>query len=405
VWGMGTLRQRDPVIDELLDRVGDDLGNEPQRASFARYTLGLLSDLERKSLEPIAAAACPEAAARAHKSLCYFVGAADWPDAAIRRTAVRFALDHLPAHDPVRGVVIDDTGLLKQGADSVGVQRQYTGSAGKITNCQVAVTLALFTTRQTIPLDIHLYLPETWATDATQRAAGKIPDDVAFQTKSMIALASLRAAHAAGLPLGDYALADADYGRATAFRDGVTALGLQYGVGVHATQRVWDGEGVWTEPMTVRALADLTPAADFRRTTWRSDVNGRPLSARFVVQRVYAAAGDAEPARGQRAEWLVIEWRRGEARPEHFYLCTFPAGWSRKRVIRLLKERWRIERLHEDLKGEVGFDHYEGRFWPGWQHHMTVVLCAYAALLAEQSAAFPPSAATTPRRREHRTAA
>ena len=104
-------------------------------------------------------------------------------------------------------------------------------------------------------------------------------------------------------------------------------------------------------------------------------------------------------------QWLVIEWRDGEAEPVHFYLCTFPSKWSRKRLVRTLKERWRIERMHEDLKGEVGFDHYEGRSWAGWHHHVTAAMCAYAVLVAERATAFPPWKAARTKAHSHGRAA
>jgi SRSO17 transposase len=380
----------DERLDVFIDVVGQGLRSDTQRAAFTRYAVGLLSPLERKSLEPIAARACPHAPDAEHQRLLYFVADAPWNDRAVRRAGAAWALWAATSRSPVRTTIIDDTGMLKKGTHSVGVARQYTGSAGKVTSCQVAVTVAVATDHDTVPIDVALYLPDGWANDPVQRAAGKIPDHVVFQTKPQLALAMLTAARADHVPLGEVLLADADYGRCGTFREGVTALGLPYAVGVQSTQRVWDAAGVMTEPMTVAEVASWLQPHQFRRLTWRDGRDGRPLSARFALVRVYAAHGDIEPTRADRTEWLIIEWRDGEEQPEHFYLSTLPRRMRKKEIIRRLKERYRTEKMNEELKGEVGFDHYEGRFWRGWHHHVSAALCCYALLVAERIVAFPP---------------
>lgn len=383
----------DAHLPVFFGLIGTHLRNATQRALFAEYTFGLLSDAERKSLEPLAARAHPEAPESAHHSLRYFLARAAWDDRAVRRTAAAWALMGATAGSPVRCTIIDDTGLLKQGTHSPGVARQYTGSAGKITNCQVAVTLAVATDHDTVPIDIDLYLPAAWADDATRRDAARIPTDLPFRTKAEIALAQLRAAHADGVPLGDLVLADADYGRSAAFRDGITELGLAYAVSVPASQHVWDAAGVWVAPMTAAAYAGNLSGRSLRRLTWRTGRSGQKLSARFAFLRVFVTAEGREPDRSRdRTQWLVIEWRDGEPAPGRFYLSTLPARLSKRALVRRLKERWRTERMYEDLKGELGFDHFEGRSWPGWQHHMSVVLSAYALLVGQRCARFSPGA-------------
>ncbi len=376
-----------------------------QRSKFALYTLGLLSEAERKSIEPLAAPTRPQSPDAAHQSLLHFVANAPWDDRAVRRRALAWALWGATARSPVRGTILDDTGLLKQGRHSVGVQRQYTGSAGKITNCQVAVTLCLFTDHDTVPLDIALYLPASWADDQARREKAHVPQDVVFQTKGELARAMLRAAHADGVPLGDLLLADADYGREPETRALAGELGMNYAVGIHSSQRVWDAQGVWIKPMTVEALVACIPDEEFLRLSWRNDTNGRELSARFAFRRVFLAAGKREPESGDRPVWLILEWRDGEEKPGRFFASDLPEALPKKELVRRLKERWRTERMYEDLKGEVGMDHYEGRSWPGWHHHMSVVLCAYAVLVAERCMAFPPGAADDPLARAKRRAA
>ncbi len=390
-----------PAIDarteQFLNYLGEALPRRDQRAHFTTFVLGLLSPAERKSIEPLAARTRPGAEDAAHQGLLHFVANSPWSDTPVRERAAAWALWAATSRSPVRATVLDDTGLLKQGVHSVGVQRQYTGSAGKITNCQVAVTLAVATDHDTVPIDVALYLPEPWAKDLDRREAARVPAEVTFQTKGQLARAMLRKAHAAGVPLGDLLLADADYGRDPETRAVAGELGMRYAVGIHRTQQVWDGEGVWTEPMTVGALVDLMSGRSFKRLTWRDDTNGRKLSARFAFRRVYVTPAGHVPKRGtDRSVWLILEWRDGDSTPKRFFLSDLPRRLTKKALVRALKERWRTERMYEDLKGEVGFDHFEGRSWPGWHHHMSVVFCAYAMLVVERVMAFPPSASRRP---------
>lgn len=400
---MTLARGFDERLDRFLDFVTAPLRNKVQRATFARYTVGLLSDAERKSMEPLAARSRPDAPDAEHKAFCYFTGKAVWDDRAVRRRATAWALWGATAGGPVRATVLDDTGLLKQGTHSVGVARQYTGSAGKITNCQVAVTLAVATDHDVVPVDAALYLPTSWTDDATRRAAAGIPDDVVFQTKGALGLAMLQAAADDGVPLGDVLLADCDYGRSTALRDWATDRGLPYAVGVLSTQPIWDAAGTWPSALPASAYADVLSARQYRRLSWRDDSNGRRLSARFAFVRVRVARADGTVP--EVAQWLVIEWRDGEAVPSRFYLSTLPRRMRKRDLVRALKERWWVERLHEDLKGEVGFDHFEGRSWRGWNHHVTVALCAHALLTAERCVGFSPGAARGPAVHAHRRAA
>ena len=383
-------------LESFLQHVAEELPRSDQREKFALYTLGLLSEAERKSIEPLAAPTRPDAPDAAHQSMLHFVANAPWSDRSVRRRAVAWGLWGATAHSQVRGTILDDTGLPKQGRHSVGVQRQYTGTAGKITNCQIAVTLCLFTDHDTLPVDIALYLPDVWAKDAERRAVARVPKSVAFQTKAELACAMLRAAHADSVPLGELLLADADYGRDPKIRAIAGELGMKYAVGIHASQRVWDAEGAWTAPKTVRKLVADLPPRSFRRLSWRGDTNGHKLSARFAFRRVFLATGNRKPTEGNEAVWLILEWRDGEAAPERFFASDLPTKTKKKALVRRLKERWRTERLYEDLKGEVGFDHYEGRSWPGWHHHMSVVFCVYAMLVAERCMAFPPRAPCDP---------
>lgn len=384
-------------LSKYFSEIGDVLGNDSRRASFAVYAFGLLGDGERKSMEPIAARACPDPARAdaAHQRLHHFATHSDWSDRQVRRLAARHALGAVTAQENIDAWIFDDTGFLKQGVHSVGVQRQYTGSAGKITNCQIAVSLTVATRSQHVPIDFELYLPQSWMEDPLRRREARIPEHLAFRTKVQLALTMMDRALEDDTPRG-VVLADADYGRVVEFRDGVRERGFDYAVAVPATTSVWriDSQDCRRgEPLTIRELATKIASRKrgFRRVTWRDGTKSR-LTGRFAVKRVLPTANDGwDPATERERVWLVLEWPDGEAEPNKFYFATLPKGWSKKRLIRLIKERWRTERVYQDMKGEVGLDHFEGRRLRGWHHHVTVALCCYAFVLAERVRRFPPT--------------
>ena len=388
-------------LQRYLDSVGQLLGSDEARSSFAVYSIGLLGAAERKSVEPIAALACPDPQRvdAAHQRLLHFLSNVPWSDHAVRLFAARHAIAALTTQAPIESWIIDDTGLLKQGNHSVGVQRQYTGSAGKVTNCQVAVSLSVATRCGHTPVDIELYLPERWANIKKRRKEARIPDDVVFRTKPDIALDIMRRAIADGIPLG-VVLADAAYGNSAAWRVSVRQLGLHYAVGVDATTKVYrlDKKDRIACPATdVRAIASINAITkgSFHRVTWRQGTNHR-LSARFSFQRVIPAHDDGTPKDDREVVWLICEWRSGEQHPTKYHLVSLPSLPSMRETVRILKERWRTERVYQDLKGEVGFDHFEGRRFTGWNHHVSVALSSFAFLVAERVAAsstsIPPCA-------------
>jgi SRSO17 transposase len=382
-------------LTAYFERVGSHLSRREQRESFATYFFGILSDGERKSVEPIAARACgdPDGTKRSHDRLLHFLGQSPWSDQAVRREAARHAIAAMTEQAPVTTWIIDDTGFLKQGSHSVGVQRQYTGSAGKVTNCQIGVSLSVASRTEHVPIDFALYLPKTWLDSPARRREARIPTETTFKTKPELALDLIVRALDDELP-GEIVLADAAYGTSVEFRNGLVAYGLDYAVGINGTSNVWtlDARG--------RRSADAVSAADlgvrlgrkaFRHLTWRDGTRG-PMFSKFCFRRVVVAHDDGTPAADREPLWLVIEWPDGETRPTKFALTTLPRRMSKKQIARTLKERWRTERAYEELKGELGLDHYEGRSFPGWNHHVSVVLCCYAFVVGERMRSFPPSA-------------
>lgn len=387
-------------LQQFFGLIGDELELPGRRESFAVYAMGILGDGERKSAEPIAARACADPATvdAAHQRLLHFISTSKWSDENVRLLAAAHALDAMREQSPVETWIVDDTGFLKQGKHSVGVQRQYTGSAGKVTNCQVGVSLSIGTEIDHVPVDFQLYLPESWANDAKLRKQAHVPKKTVFKTKPDLALGMLKRAVKQRLPRG-VVLADAGYGSSLAFRDGVRKLKLDYAVGVDPKTTVWRVEGRSTlsaERLSVRELATkLEAEGSFRHYTWRQGTND-DLSARFLVRRVVPAFEDASRPPGEREQlWLVVEWRDDELEPANYFLSSMAVRTSHKKLIRTLMQRWRTERAYQDLKGELGLDHFEGRSFPGWHHHISVVLCCYAFVVAERVRRFPPSAAWT----------
>lgn len=402
------MRDLDPAatqrLKDFFDAIGVVLANTTRRASFATYAFGLLGDGDRKSVEPIAARACadPAAVRPCQQRLGHFLNDAVWDDHGVRRTAAAYALDAMTTRGPVTGWILDDTGFVKQGTHSVGVQRQYTGSAGKVTNCQIGVSLSVATAHDHVPVNFALYVPATWCDDAARRAEARVPEAVVFQTKWQLGVAMLRQAVADGVPRGTV-LADADYGDRPEFRAAVRHLGLDYAVGVRGPTRVWrlDTAQRRRGPATTVAALAASGALRFRRMTWRAGTR-RALRSRFAFARVVAAYHDPRVAPAVREVlWLVVEWPEGEATPTKYFLATLPPTTPRRELVRVIKERYRTEQVYAELKGELGFDHFEGRRWPGWHHHVSVALCCYAFLVAERVRRFPPSAARARHARAH----
>jgi SRSO17 transposase len=381
-------------LTTYFEKIGEHLPRREQRESFATYFYGILSDGERKSVEPIAARACgePEGTKRSHDRLLHFLGQSPWSDRAVRREAARHAIAAMAEREPVTTWILDDTGFLKQGSHSVGVQRQYTGSAGKVTNCQIGVSLSVASRGEHVPIDFALYLPKTWLDSPARRLEARIPADTIFKTKIELGLDLVVRALDDGLP-GEIVLADAAYGSSVEFRNGLVAYGLDYAVGVNGTSKVWTLDARGRRSKDAASAVDLGVRLGrkaFRHVMWRDGTRG-PLFSKFCFRRVIVAHDDGTPAEDRDPVWLVIEWPDGESRPTKFTLTTLPRRMSKKQIVRTTKERWRTERAYEELKGELGLDHYEGRSFPGWNHHVSVVLCCYAFVVAERVRRFPPS--------------
>lgn len=397
----------DAYIDRLCSAVGHADRSEPLRA----YLTGLLLPGDRKSVEPMAAIIDPRHTSARHQSMHHFVSRAPWSADDVLGVARDVALAALERHAPVGGWIIDDTSFPKKGRHSVGVARQYSGVLGKTDNCQVAVTLSLANATMSVPCAVRLYLPKLWADDLPRRRAARVPADIVFTEKWRLALAQIKRLLAEGMPRAPI-LADSGYGDVTAFREAITALGLSYAVGVQGQMTVWPpgkaplppkrGSGRGRPPTRLRRTARHHPVsvmsfalslapAQWKMVAWREGTKGA-MRSRFARARVRAAHHDQKLDGPRPEEWLLMEWPEDADAPTKFWLSSAPEGVELDELVGLTKLRWRIERDYEEMKGELGLDHYEGRSWPGFHHHVALCVAAYAFLATERARLSPPQA-------------
>ena len=393
-----------------MDWLAQAVGHADRKLPLRNYCTGLLLDGERKSVEPMAARLAPNHLQSMHESLHHFVAQSPWSDDDMLRQVRNYVLPVMQKVGPVTAWIVDETGVVKKGIHSVGVARQYCGRVGKKENCQVAVSLSVATASGSLPMAWRLYLPEEWAHDPERRKAAEIPGQVPFQTKPQIALAQIQQAVVDGVAPG-VVLADEVYGSNREFREGVADLKLNYSVAVRCTTTVWalerqplppkpwKGKGPQPtrmrrdgahQPITMQQLAHQLPEQAWHEVAWREG-SKKTLRSRFASLRVRPAYGDDRKGSLQPEHWMLIEWPAGNDEPSGYWLASMPADLSLKRLVATSKHRWVIERDYEELKGELGLAHYEGRNWRGYHHHATLCIAAYGFLMAERSR-FSPSA-------------
>jgi SRSO17 transposase len=387
------------VRERLISFVGDvtrELPHQRQRENAELYVRGLVEAGGRKSLQPTLFR-LEETPAR-YESVQQFLADSPWePTLLTRACAERVA--------PAIGVtawVVDDTGIVKDGGHSPGVKRQYSGTLGKIGNCQIAVSLHAVGERGTLPLGWRLYLPEEWCEDLLRRRKAKVPDEVCFQTKPELAGGLCEQAARWELPTAPI-LADSAYGDDAAFRTRLADLELEYVVAVRAETSVYGPETTFAvphrngatgrprtvarpgrKPESVRALAKRLPAQAWQTLPCRTTVVGEDVAGRFAFVRVVATNPVRNKNRPPCREWLIIEWPDGDDAPSDYWLSNLEEHESRERLARLARLRWTIELDYRQLKGELGLDHYEGRSYLGFHHHCALVTCAHAFLTLER---------------------
>jgi SRSO17 transposase len=376
---------------------------KPARWS-AVYLQGLLRDGERKSMEPLARRVTLPAdlpSKDPEQALQQFVSHSPWDHQQVLR---RYRALLAPAFADPEGIfVIDDTSFPKQGRHSVGVQRQYCGALGKRANCQAAVSLHYVSPQGHYPLALRLYLPESWLHDPARLDAAGVPaEDRQPLTKLQIALTLLDEVRAEGLP-GQVVVTDAGYGYSGPFRQALAERGLFYLAGVKAETVVFAQPPTWRQrarksrgPAPSRwelaadsprplPVSELAKQVRLRRVTWREGSKGK-LSARFGWVRVWPGQ-DWHEGKCAYAEplWLLIE-EQADGKLK-FALSNLPPETSRLRAVRLWKSRWPVEQGYQQMKEELGLDHFEGRSWRGFHHHATMVMLAYGFLALERQRA------------------
>jgi|HubBroStandDraft_2_1064218.scaffolds.fasta_scaffold118317_1 SRSO17 transposase len=380
----------------LADKVAL-LGRSERRQWAEVYVRGLLMEGQRKSIEPIAA----RVGEADGQGLQQFVNQSPWAWEPLQEALAVQMMDRLL---PEAVLIVDETSFPKQGAHSVGVARQYCGTLGKTANCQVAVSVHLGTDSGCVPLSWELYLPVEWTDDAQRRKEVGIPDEIRYRTKNELALQALD--RILGWGIGRrVVLADAGYGNSFDFREALCQRGLPYCVQVALTTKAWthnpdQGPPPRTRrpgrprkrapiedlpvPLDLVEIARSLPAGSWETVRWRVGSRGA-LSSRFARCAVWLAHRWTEHRKlPDHAIDLLIEWPEGAANPTKVWLAELPGQKAGlRRLVRLAKGRWRIELDYRELKEEVGLDHFEGRSWRGWHHHVTLVSLAYAFLALE----------------------
>ena len=396
------------VLDRLRDYAllfADDFPHARPALWASVYLQGLLIDGERKSIEPLSGrVTLPDelAVKDTDQALQQFVNQSPWDQAKVLK---RYRSELAGTFQSPEGIfVFDDVSFPKQGKHSVGVQRQYCGALGKKANCQVAVSVHYVSPRGHYPLDLRLYLPDRWLADEQRLVKAGVPDGQRRAlSKPAIALDLLDRTRAEGLP-GWAVVADAGYGVSGDLRDGLDARGLSYVVGVTADFVVFRQEPEWeypgasapagaggrprTRPRLAEgspkplALAELAKAVRLRRVTWREGTKGK-LSGRFAWLRVWPGQGwQTGECAGKGPIWLLIE-EQADGKIKYAF-SNLPEGTGIKKAIRLWKSRWPVEQGYQQMKEELGLDHFEGRSWRGFHHHAALVMLAYGFLLLER---------------------
>ena len=403
------------VLQRLSDYAGLFAEDFPQ-AKPARwssvYLQGLLLDGERKSMEPMAGRVTLPADLHTEdveQALQQFVSQSPWDD---QKVLHRYRAHLARTFASPQGIfVIDDTSFPKQGQHSVGVQRQYCGALGKRANCQAAVSVHYVSPQGHYPLALRLYLPHRWTSDHDRLRAARVPLRFwRFRTEGQIALDLLDQVRGEGLP-GQVVVTDAGYGVSGPFRAALAARGLFYLAGVTADATVFTEAPVWLPPSPAAqgrpqtlphldpqgpqpvALKDLAARTPLRRRTWREGTKGK-LSGRFAWMRVWPAGGwERGECAGAEPLWLLIEEQADGTLK--YALSNLPPDTPAIRAVRWWKSRWPVEQGYQQMKEELGLDHYEGRFWLGFHHHACLVMLAYGFLTLEKQRLAPEEAQRT----------
>jgi SRSO17 transposase len=396
-------------LAEFAEEMFAPMARKDQRRWGEVYLRGLMLDGTRKSIEPMAA----RLADGDEQCLQQFVNQSPWDWRPVRRALAR----RMTAEIAPEAWIIDDTGFPKQGKMSVGVARQYCGALGKVGNCQLGVSINAASERASCPLDWRLFIPEEWddpsESNQDRRAQAHLPEDVHHVEKWRLALEMIDELRAWGLE-PPVVLGDGAYGEITELRTGleereigyvldVKGATSAYAEGVEREQPAWSGRGrppaarYRAKPSSLRELALAAGKRSATGLSWREGTRGR-MHSRFLALRVRPANKDLRRAANHAdtelpVRWLVCEWPSNAEEPTKYWLSNLPADTPLRELARLAKLRWRIEHDYRELKHALGLDHFEGRSWRGWNHHVTLVSVAHAFLTIERRRRPPARAA------------
>ncbi len=395
-------------LDAFVGEVFASLARKDQRAKGGLYLQGVMLEGRRKSMQPMG-----ERLGIDYQQLQQFVSSSPWRVEPVRRVLARKAIEVIGP----QAWVVDDTGFVKDGPASPGVARQYSGTLGKVGNVQIGVSLHAVTDQASCPLDWRLFLPESWddiycetndraAAVAEKRAKAQIPDTVRHRPKWELALESIDELISWGHrpPL---VVADAGYGEIGYFRTGLTEREIPYLVQVKSDTSLHRADapfvtpaytgrgrppvpGYRTAPIQAKALVQAMPPAAFEQVSWRQGSHGM-MTSRFTAARVRPANRNLprNPDGSLPECWLLVEWPEDADAPSDYWISTLPPDTPIAELVRLGKIRWRIEHDYRELKHGLGLDHFEGRTWPGWHHHVTLVTAAHLFITTQRVNADP----------------
>jgi len=349
-------------LDAVHTRIAGRFRRAETRERAKRYLIGLLDRVERKNGWQLA----EHLGESGPQGMQRLLNAADWDVDAVRDDLRAYVVEHLGAPDGV--LIVDESGFLKKGTKSVGVQRQYSGTAGRRENCQIGVFLAYASSRGRTFLDRELYLPTAWANDAERRREAGVPEEVAFATKPTLARQMLERAFAAGVPAA-WVTGDAIYGNDTDLRRWLEAGSHPYVLAVSCDHPLWHGG---TQERADALVAALPPEAWGTRSCGAGS-QGERLYDWACMQLPYESAAGM-------SHWLLVRRSRSDPTELAYFRAFGPAETPLEEVVHVAGTRWAIEESLEDAKGAVGLDQYEVRKWIAWYRHVTLALLAHAYL-------------------------
>ena len=368
------LRSWSEELEAVGNRLSDHFARSEVRQRAQDYLRGLLSEAERKNswqLAEVAGNATPY-------GIQHLLGRASWDADALREDLREYVIEHLA--DSESCLIVDETGFIKKGEQSVGVKRQYTGTVGKRENCQVGVFLAYASGRGQAFIDRELYLPEEWALDKERRQRAGVPDEVGMRTKPELAKVMLGRALEAGVKAA-WVVADSVYGDSRPLGMFLEDREQPYVLAVSGKAYVWAGLRQHRVGEVLEALGrgELLPEEGFKRISVGDGSKGPRLYdwLRLPLN---------PPMQEGFQRWLVV--RRSIEDPEELsaYTVFAPEGITLEALAKAAGSRWRVEIGFEEAKGEVGLAHYEVRSWHGWYRHITLSLFAHALLAAIRAA-------------------